>query len=111
MCPTNSPDSLITQPTRADIDKLPGLVVVEFGAAWCGYCKAARPLIQAALAAYPQVRHMMIEDGKGCRLGRSFTVKLWPTLIFIRDGQEVGRLVRPVDADSIISLLAMMQVK
>ncbi|WP_256659840.1 thioredoxin family protein, partial [Pseudomonas sp. LS-2] len=35
------------------------------------------------------------EDGSGRRLGRSFGVKLWPTLVFMRDGQEVARLVRP----------------
>ncbi len=109
MCPTNAPDSLITQPTRADIDKLPGSVVVEFGAAWCGHCKAARPLIIAALADYPHVRHMMIEDGKGRRLGRTFAVKLWPTLIFIRDGQEVGRVIRPTDTAEISRILATMQ--
>lgn len=109
MCPTNSHDSLIAQPTRADIDKLPGSVVVEFGAVWCGYCKAARPLIIAALADYPYVRHMMIEDGKGRRLGRTFAVKLWPTLIFIRDGQEVGRLVRPTDTVEISRVLVTMQ--
>ena len=42
-----------------------------------------------------------MEDGPGQPLGRSFRVKLWPTLVFLRDGQEVARLVRPQDAQSI----------
>jgi thioredoxin 1 len=42
-----------------------------------------------------------VEDGPGRRLGRSFSVKLWPTLIFMRDGQEIARLVRPDDVESI----------
>ncbi|BBP00533.1 thioredoxin family protein [Sulfuriferula nivalis] len=109
MCPINSPDSVIAQLTRADIDKLPGSVVIEFGAGWCGYCKAARPLILAALADYPRVRHVMIEDGKGRRLGRTFAVKLWPTLIFLQDGQELGRLVRPDNMAELSKLLAMLQ--
>jgi thioredoxin 1 len=33
-------------------------------------------------------------------------VKLWPTLIFLRDGRETGRLVRPADADAIRAALA-----
>jgi thioredoxin 1 len=41
------------------------------------------------------VHHTKVEDGSGRPLGRSFRVKLWPTLIFLRDGQEVLRLVRP----------------
>ena len=38
---------------------------------------------------------MKVEAGPGRRLGRSFGVKLWPTLVFMKDGQEVHRLVRP----------------
>ena len=33
----------------------------------------------------------------GRRLGRSYKVKLWPTLIFLKDGVEAARLVRPGD--------------
>ncbi|MBA3451739.1 MAG: thioredoxin family protein [Deltaproteobacteria bacterium] len=83
--------------TREEVDASAGATVLEFGAAWCGYCQAARPLIARALAAHPDVRHLTIEDGPGKRLGRSFRVKLWPTLVFLRDGQEVARLVRPSD--------------
>ena len=51
------------QPTRAGIDSLRGAVVIEFGTAWCGFCRAAQPLIEAALAAHPEVRHREIADG------------------------------------------------
>jgi thioredoxin 1 len=47
------------------------------------------------------VRHIKIEDGRGRRLGRSFRVKLWPTLIFMRNGEEMERLVRPDDIELI----------
>lgn len=83
-----------------------GCVVVEFGAPWCGHCRAAEPLVAAAFAAHPQVQHLRIEDGPGQRLGRSFRVKLWPTLVFMRDGVEVARLVRPVAAEPIADALA-----
>lgn len=89
------------EPTRAEIDAMTGPVLVEFGAPWCGHCQAAQPLLATALAPHPGVRHVKIEDGRGRRLGRSFGVKLWPTLVFLRDGQEVARLVRPDDAESI----------
>lgn len=89
------------EPERAAIDALQGAAVVEFGAPWCGFCKAAQPLIAAAFAQYPNLRHFKIEDGKGRRLGRSFRVKLWPTLIFMKDGKEVGRVVRPRDVTAL----------
>lgn len=86
---------------RADIDTWPGGVVIEFGASWCGYCLAAQPLIVAELDATPEVRHIKIEDGKGRPLGRSFGVKLWPTLVFLRDGVEKARVVRPRSREEI----------
>jgi len=42
-----------------------------------------------------------VEDGKGRRLGRTFGVKLWPTLIFLKDGEEIARVVRPEDSSDI----------
>jgi thioredoxin 1 len=49
---------------------------------------------------------MKFADASSRRLGRSFGVKLWPTLIFLEDGTETGRLVRPADPDAIRAALA-----
>ena len=97
-----------TEPSRAEIDALPGPAVIEFGTPWCGYCRAAQPFITSAFAARPVVRHIRVEDGSGRRLGRSFGVKLWPTLVFLRDGVEVARLVRPGAAAPISEALAQI---
>lgn len=94
-----------TEPTRAEVDALKGPVMVEFGAPWCPHCQAAQPRIAAALSSHPDVQHIKIEDGKGRRLGRSFQVKLWPTLIFMRDGHEIDRLTRPTEVSAISEAL------
>ncbi|MDB5754228.1 MAG: thiol reductase thioredoxin [Massilia sp.] len=95
------------QPERAEIDALPGIVALEFGTGWCGYCQAAAPVIEAALDAQPAVRHIKVEDGPGRALGRSFRVKRWPTVIVIKDGQEVARVVRPDDSTEVRDALAL----
>lgn len=92
--------------TRADVDRWRGPAVVDFGTNWCGHCQAAQPLVDAAFAEHLDVRHLKVEDGSGRPLGRSFRVRLWPTLVFLRDGQEVERLVRPTDPAALRDALA-----
>jgi thioredoxin 1 len=83
------------EPSRAAVDSFTAPTVLEFGATWCGYCQAAQADIAAVLKTHPDVRHIKVEDGKGKPLGRSFRVKLWPTLIYLENGAEKGRVVRP----------------
>lgn len=90
-----------TEPSRAEVDALAGATLLEFGTPWCGYCRAAQPLIAGAFASHGDVRHIKVEDGSGRPLGRSFGVKLWPTLVFLKDGREVARLVRPTSIDAV----------
>jgi thioredoxin 1 len=92
-------------PTREEIDTTQGPTLLEFGTAWCGHCQAAAPVMAEALAEFPTVTHIKVEDGPGRPLGRSFRVKLWPTAIFLKAGQEIARVVRPETADELRAAL------
>jgi len=92
-------------PDREAVAAMPGPAVLEFGTDWCGHCVAARPFVEQALSAAPGVRHLKIEDGPGRPLGRAFRIKLWPTLVFLRDGVELARVVRPLGAGAIAAAL------
>ena len=96
------------EPKREEIDALQGPALLEFGNSWCGWCRRAQPLIAEALSAHPGLRHIKVADASGKRLGRAFAVKLWPTLVFLRDGVEAARLVRPGDAAAIRRALAQI---
>lgn len=97
--------------TADAVSALPGAVVLDFGTEWCGHCAAARERVDAALAAHPEITHLRLEDGKGRALGRAFGIKLWPTLVFLRDGQERARCVRPQDDGVIAQALAQIALK
>src|SRR5689334_19798424 len=86
------------EPTRGEVEQLTGPVLLEFGTDWCGYCRALRPHLDALLERHPEVRHIKVEDGPGRPLGRTFRVKLWPTLVFMRDGRVVRQEARPTAA-------------
>lgn len=93
------------QPERSAIDAHPGIVALDFGTNWCGYCNAARDDIASALAARPEAAHIKVEDGPGRPLGRSFRIKLWPTVVVLKDGKEVARVVRPADSNEVADAL------
>jgi len=93
-------------PTRAEIDALPGPLLLEFGIDSCPHCQRAQIYIEAAMREHPALCHIKIEDGPGRRLGRTFHVKLWPTLILMRGAQELGRIVRPCSELEVGELLA-----
>lgn len=97
------------EPTRAEIDTTRGPLLLEFGSNTCGICSYTQPLLAEALTGRESVPHIRVEDGRGKPLGRSFRVKLWPTLIFMRDGKEVVRLVRPDSATAIRQALELLQ--
>ena len=92
--------------TIEQLGALSGETLLEFGAPWCGHCMAAQPAIREVVSEHSGLRHIKIYDGKGKRLGRAFKVKLWPTLILVRDGQEVGRVVRPTTAVDVRQLFS-----
>jgi thioredoxin 1 len=101
---------LAQEPTRAEVDAADGLQLIEFGAPDCGFCVA----IQSSLARTLEVAdengtsltHHKIEDGSGRPLGRSFNIRLWPTLVLMRGGEELGRVVRPTGAPQLRELLS-----
>lgn len=96
-------DHLANEPTSAEVAAQPGWQVLEFGAPWCGHCQAAQPALQAFVEAN-DLPHWKIEDGKGRPLGRAFKVKLWPTVVLLRDGEEIARVVRPLDSADLMPL-------
>lgn len=99
-----SPD----HPTRAAVEALPGGVVIEFGVDWCPHCHRAAGPVATALGAADKLHYFRLEDERARPLGRSFQVKLWPTLLFLQDGAEVARVVRPTTADEVAAGLEQL---
>ncbi len=98
------------EPARDTVDALPGTTVVEFGAPWCPHCIGAQPMLRMLLDERADVRHLKIEDGRGKPLGRSYRVKLWPTVIVMRDGEEIVRVVRPKSDDDLAPVAEALAV-
>lgn len=93
-----------TPPGADTLEAVEQAVLLDFGTDWCGYCRRAQGLVASVMRRHPEVLHLRVEDGPGRPLGRSFRVKLWPTLILLSHGKEVARVVRPEDESAIEAL-------
>lgn len=73
-----------------------GIAVVEVGAAWCPDCQRVKPILKALEGEYPQVKFFEVDFDKEEELKDTLGIRRIPTLIFYKDGKEVGnRLVEP----------------
>ncbi|AWY01716.1 thiol reductase thioredoxin [Marinomonas primoryensis] len=94
-------------PSLDELNGLVGNVLLEFGTPWCGHCQASRSAIEEVMLELPDLAHIKVFDGKGKRLGRQFSVTLWPTLILLHDGKEVGRVIRFTTASEVRKLMSL----
>lgn len=106
-----SEDYATNHPTRDEIDGIRAPTVLEFGQPSCPCCQASEPVIRSAFKDFPGVSHLKLEDGQGRLLGRSFEVHKWPTLIFLQEGEEVDRLVRPASEKEVRKALESIDTK
>ncbi len=74
--------------------QLPGVIAVDFTAAWCGPCKQMEPVLHSLGTEYAgRVRVVAIDVDHEQLLAQRYNVRSMPTLVLLRDGREVGRTV------------------
>ena len=72
----------------------PGITAIDFTARWCGPCKTMEPVLAALATEYQgRVRLAAIDVNDEPILAERYGVRSMPTLVILRDGREVGRIV------------------
>ena len=73
---------------------LPGVTAVDFTARWCAPCKVMEPILAALATEYRgRVRLVAVDVNDEPILAERYNVRSMPTLVVLRDGREVGRIV------------------
>jgi len=84
----------IDLPALAALLALPGVTAIDFTARWCGPCKVMEPVLAALAAEYRgRVRLAAVDVNDEPALAEQYGVRSMPTLVVLRDGREVGRVI------------------
>lgn len=83
-----SPDAL-----REIIASTEGVLIVDFTAEWCGPCKQIRPILDDMAAAHADVTVLVVDVDEQPSIAAEHQVLSMPTLLMVRDGQAVRRVV------------------
>ncbi|KAF3449276.1 hypothetical protein FNV43_RR10004 [Rhamnella rubrinervis] len=69
------------------------IVVANFSATWCGPCKMIAPLYSELSEKHPSLMFLLVDVDELPDFSTSWDIKATPTFFFLRDGQQVDKLV------------------
>ena len=68
------------------------MIAVKFWASWCGPCKAVRPSIEKMEKEFTDVNFISIDVDQVPSLAKKYKIKSLPSLLLIKDGNEINRI-------------------
>ncbi|KAI7741387.1 hypothetical protein M8C21_000847 [Ambrosia artemisiifolia] len=71
----------------------PKLMVIDFSASWCGPCKMLEPFIRSLSSKYQEIDFIKIDVDELQDVAQQFGVQAMPTLVLLKQGKEVERVV------------------
>lgn len=87
--------SMLPSFAPADLASLrTGITLLDFTAAWCGPCRIMDPVLAALSTEYgKRLRFASIDVDEQPALAHHFDVRSMPTVVVMREGREVARIV------------------
>ena len=70
-----------------------GVALVDFYADWCGPCKMVSPIVDEIAEEYSSIKVGKVNVDESPELAVSFGVVSIPTLVALKDGKELTRIV------------------
>ncbi len=81
-----SDDELFILPSK-------GYALIDFGATWCGPCKAIAPFFNSLKGKYPSIKFFKLDIDENQEMARKYKIDSIPAFILFKDGLEKDRLV------------------
>ena len=84
-----------------------GLVMVDFWAEWCGPCRAVAPVLEGlAEASDGEVTLLKVNVDENPGLAARYEIRSIPTILFVKDGEVVDRVVGAVPKATLEKLVS-----
>lgn len=99
----------ITKDNFKDTVTRPGIVLLDWWAAWCGPCRAFAPIFEKASEAHPGVAFGKIDTDAQPELSGAFSIRSIPTLMIFRDGILLFNQPGALPAAALEELLTKVQ--
>jgi thioredoxin 1 len=94
---TDNTTQVTDETFEAEIEKHPGLAVVDFWATWCGPCYRIAPILeQIAVEHAGKLKVAKLDVDTNIRTATRFNVRSIPLLLFFKDGKVVDQIVGAV---------------
>lgn len=70
------------------------VTLIDFTATWCGPCQALKPWLKKTASEYEgKVKFVAVDVDKSGEVAKAYKIQAMPTLVVLKDGKEVGRVV------------------
>ena len=79
--------------------------LIKFEAPWCNQCKALKPTLEKVMKGFSDVTLEIVDCDEHEDIAQKYNIRNLPTLVYLKDDKEIGRLFGAVPASKIVELL------
>ena len=91
---------------KEEVLEAKGIVVVDFGANWCGPCKSLVPVLEEVVTEDPNKKIVKVDIDEQEELAAQFKIMSVPTLLVFRNGEVIDKSIGLIQKDEVKAVFA-----